>query len=63
MSLFDDDKPRPKPAHELGSDLSALSVDELERRVGVLTAEIDRLKAEIAAKSSSRNAAENFFKR
>ena len=31
---MDDDKPRPKKKHELGEDLSLLSVGELRERFG-----------------------------
>ncbi|CAN7146502.1 DUF1192 domain-containing protein [Rhizobium sp. LjRoot254] len=63
MSLFDEDKPIKKPGHEIGSDISLLSVDELKSRIAILQAEIARLDAEIAAKSSSRNVAESLFKK
>ncbi|UVC07654.1 DUF1192 domain-containing protein [Rhizobium sp. TH2] len=63
MSLFDEDKPIKKPSHEIGSDISLLSVDELKSRIAILQAEIARLDAEIAAKSSSRNVAESLFKK
>ena len=51
MSLFDDDKPVKKPSHEIGSDISLLSVGELKSRIEILQAEIGRLEAEIAVKS------------
>jgi uncharacterized small protein (DUF1192 family) len=63
MSLFDEDKPVKKPSHEIGSDISLLSVDELKARIAILQAEIARLDVEIAAKSSSRNVAESLFKK
>ena len=63
MSLFEDDQPKKKLSHEIGSDLSMLSVDELKARVGLLKAEVERIEAEIAAKSSSRNAAEGLFRK
>jgi len=63
MSLFDDDKPVKKPSHEIGSDISLLSVDELRSRIAILQAEIARLELEITAKSSSRNVAESLFKK
>lgn len=56
--------PKKKPAaHEIGSDLSVLSETEIEERVALLEAEIERLKATLAGKRASRVAAENFFKR
>ena len=42
MSLFDDDRPKKPIAHEIGSDLSMLSVDELKARIELLKAEIAR---------------------
>lgn len=63
MSLFDDDRPKKKISHEIGADLSMLSVDELGGRVAILRAEIERLEADIASKSSSRNAAEGLFRK
>jgi uncharacterized small protein (DUF1192 family) len=38
MALFDDDRPKPKRAHEIGQDLSLLSVGDLDERIGVLKA-------------------------
>lgn len=63
MSLFDDDLPKKKPTHELGCDLSQLSVDELANRVSLLRQEIERLEAAIAQKSASKSAAESIFRR
>ena len=63
MSLFDDDKAVKKPSHEIGADISLLSVDELRSRIAILQAEIARLELEITAKSSSRNVAESLFKK
>lgn len=62
MSLFDDDQPKKKTTHEIGSDLSQLSVDELTARIALLTDEIARLEAERARKSASRSAAEGLFR-
>ncbi|MBX4957884.1 DUF1192 domain-containing protein [Rhizobium lentis] len=62
MSFIDDDRPQKKPTHELGADLSMLSVDELKARVEMLKAEIVRLEAEAARKASGRQAAESFFR-
>lgn len=63
MSLFDDDRPKKVNTHEIGCDISQLSADELERRVTLLEAEIDRLREERARKDAGRAAAESFFKR
>lgn len=62
MSLFDDDRPQKKIAHDIGSDLSLLSVDELSARIDVLKAEIARLESEKAKKGASRSAAESLFR-
>ena len=62
MSVFDDDLPKRRSAHEIGSDLSLLSVEELTARIALLKAEIERLEAARVAKDDSRNAAEKFFR-
>ncbi len=58
----DDDRPRRKISHEIGQDLSLLSVDELGERIALLSGEIERLQAAIAKKRASRDAAAGFFK-
>lgn len=63
MAMFDEPVKKPAPVHEIGQDLSLLSVDELTRRVGILKDEVVRLEAELAAKGSSKAAAEALFKR
>lgn len=55
-------EPTKKVAHELGSDLSALSEHELVERVGLLRNEILRLEEEARRKKASRDAAGAFFK-
>jgi uncharacterized small protein (DUF1192 family) len=62
MSFMDDDRPKKQLAHEVGSDLSLLSADELQNRIRQLQAEIARIEAEIEKKNSGRKAAESFFK-
>jgi len=62
MSLFDDERPAKKTAHEIGSDLSLLSVDELSVRIALLKEEIARLEAEQVKKGASRSAAESLFR-
>src|ERR1700682_2025800 len=54
---------RPKTVHEIGSDLSLLSVGELKERITVLNEEIARLEAVVRSKESSKDAASTFFKR
>jgi uncharacterized small protein (DUF1192 family) len=61
---MDEEEHRPKrrPTHEIGQDLSLLSIAELEERVGQLRAEIMRLETAKAQKLSAQNAAQSFFK-
>ena len=63
MALFDDEPVKPRRVHEIGQDLSLLSVDELDERIAALQAEIARLEAARHAKESSRRAADAFFNR
>ena len=60
--MFDDDLPKKPKGHELGMVLDAMSVEELNDRIGLLEAEIERLKAAIALKRKSKSAADAFFK-
>lgn len=59
----DDDRPKKKIAHEIGQDLTLLSVKELTERIALLRDEIVRLEADITKKQASRSAADQFFKR
>jgi uncharacterized small protein (DUF1192 family) len=63
MAIFEDDKPAPKRAHEIGQDLSALSVEELAARVTLLEDEIARLEAAREKKLAQKNAADAFFRK
>ena len=63
MAIIEDDRPAKKPRHEIGQDLSLLSVDELRHRIDELRAEIARIEAELASKGTTRNAAEALFSR
>ena len=63
MSMFDDDRPIKKTSHEIGADLSTLSVDELKARIALLNEEIARIEAVVASKSSSRSTAESLFRK
>jgi uncharacterized small protein (DUF1192 family) len=63
MAIFDEEAPKKKLAHEIGEDLSKLSLDELEARVGLLKAEIARIEQISATKRASAEVAASFFKR
>jgi uncharacterized small protein (DUF1192 family) len=63
MVSDDEDRPKKKLRHELGEDLSRLSLDELAERTRLLRDEIDRIEAAIAAKRATAEAAASFFKR
>ena len=62
MATEDDDRPRKKISHEIGQDLSLLSVEELNDRIALLTTEIERLQAAATRKRASKDAANSFFK-
>ena len=62
-AIDDDDRPQRKLAHEIGQDLTLLSVEELKLRVDLLKAEITRLETDMAKKRNTRTAADQFFKR
>jgi uncharacterized small protein (DUF1192 family) len=65
MAAIDDDdnKPKKKVSHEIGQDLSLLSVDELAARVALMRDEIARLEADMTQKRAKRAAADQVFKR
>ncbi len=64
MAAFDeDDRPKKKLVHEIGQDLSLLSVEELTGRIALLNEEVARLQAALEKKRASRSAADQFFKR
>ncbi len=58
-----DEPPKKKISHEMGQDLSLLSVGELGERIALLKEEVARLEAEIARKHASKSAADLFFKK
>ncbi|MCP4317111.1 MAG: DUF1192 domain-containing protein [Hyphomicrobiales bacterium] len=62
MSIFEDESDKKPVAHEIGCDLSLISVDELESRIALLQQEISRLEAEISSKQKSKNTAESLFR-
>jgi uncharacterized small protein (DUF1192 family) len=64
MPAFDEeDRPKKKLVHEIGQDLTLLSVGELTERVALLKEEIARLEANMASKQASKSAADQFFKK
>jgi uncharacterized small protein (DUF1192 family) len=62
-TIDEDDQPKKKISHEIGQELTLLSVEELRARIALLKEEIARLEADIQRKQVSRSAAEGFFKR
>lgn len=58
----DEELPKKKVVHEIGQDLSPLSVAELDERISLLREEIARLDAAKASKQTFRQAAAQFFK-
>jgi uncharacterized small protein (DUF1192 family) len=58
-----DELPKKKISHELGQDLALLSIAELTDRIALLSEEIARLEAAIAAKRASKSSADTFFKK
>jgi uncharacterized small protein (DUF1192 family) len=62
-AIDDDDRPKKKITHDIGQELALLSVKELQERIALLKEEIARLEASIAGKQTSRNVADQFFKK
>lgn len=62
MAADDDDRPKRKIAHEIGQDLSNLSVEELGERILLLSGEIERLRMAETRKRASREAASSLFR-
>ncbi len=62
MAIEDDDKPKKTVIHQIGQDLSLLSVEELGERIALLTAEIARLQSTQTMKRATRDAADRLFK-
>jgi uncharacterized small protein (DUF1192 family) len=63
MPIEDDEAPRKKVSHEIGQDLSLLSVEELTERIALLTGEINRLQEAVTRRRASKDTADSFFKR
>jgi uncharacterized small protein (DUF1192 family) len=62
-AMDDDDRPKKKISHEIGQDLSLLSVKELDERISLLRSEIARLEADKISKQASRQTADQFFRK
>lgn len=62
MSIFDEEPVKKPLKHEIGSDLSLVSVDELQERIDLLRSELARVEAELNAKQQSKNDAESLFR-
>ena len=60
---WDEEKPKPPQGVTVGEDLKRLSQAELEGRIAILTAEIERVRAELGAKKQHEAAADAVFKR
>jgi len=60
---INDLEPKTVKSHALGQDLSKHSVGELAALIETLKAEIARVEQALAAKQSSKSAAEAAFKR
>ncbi len=62
MSIFEDEPVKKPVIHEIGGDLSLLSVDELQERIDLLRSEIMRVEAELNSKQQSKTDAESLFR-
>lgn len=61
---WDDVRPKtPAKGMTIGENLEALSLAELEARIGQLEQEIERVRAELARKRAHEEAAAALFKR
>jgi uncharacterized small protein (DUF1192 family) len=59
---WDEARPKASKAITVGEDLTTLSVAELSERIVALTAEIERVKAELQTKKAHEAAAAALFK-
>ena len=62
-AVDEDDRPKKKITHEIGQDLTLLSVKELNERIALMKEEIARLEGAIKSKQASRGIADTFFKK
>jgi uncharacterized small protein (DUF1192 family) len=64
ITMFGEEAPpRKKITHEVGQDLSPLSLAEIEERIAQLQDEVLRLEAARATKVKTQTAADALFKR
>jgi uncharacterized small protein (DUF1192 family) len=59
---MDEDAIRKPRGHEVGMLLDAMSVEELQERIAMLEAEIDRLRRAIEDRNKTRTDADALFK-
>ena len=62
MSIFDDEPKRKAVVHEIGEDLSLLSIAELGERIAILKTEVERLENERVLKGAQKQQASALFK-
>ena len=60
--MEDEERPKRRVAHEVGMPIDTMSVEELSERIGLLEAEIARLRVAIAARQKTRSVADSLFK-
>jgi uncharacterized small protein (DUF1192 family) len=60
---WDDLRPAPAKTAGIGDNLETLSVGELEQRIAALTAEIERVAAELTKKRAHEAAASALFRK
>jgi uncharacterized small protein (DUF1192 family) len=60
--MEDEERPKRRVAHEVGMPIDTMSVEELGERIGLLEAEIARLRSAIDARQKTRSVADSLFK-
>jgi len=60
--MFDDEDVPKKKVHEVGMPIEAMSVDELEERIGMLESEIERLRQAISERKKKKDEANSVFR-
>jgi len=60
--MFEEEPPKQAPGYQLGDNLDAMSVGDLNELLGDLRAEIARVELEIGRKKGDMSAAESLFK-